>query len=235
MTGNRRRLPRRVLMAAIGTVVAIAVVSGAAAYATHPRFGEGTKAVIFGDSWTRGYAAEPIESGYAYGVAETFGWDATVDGSDGTGYVNRGQQDVGSFSERLSAIPTDESVELVLLQGGINDIASTQNLQLAPMAIRNAIHEVRVTYPNARIIILGPAPSELPYGNRLSDMDAYLREAAKVAGIGYISPLQGDWINEGNYAEVINEDAADHPSTAGHQYLSEKVVASLRNVIGHWI
>ena len=48
----------------------------------------------------------------------------------------------------------------------------------------------------------------------------------------YLSPIAENWITSANYHDVIDTSttARDHPSTAGHAYLADRVAADLRKL-----
>jgi hypothetical protein len=83
-------------------------------------------------------------------------------------------------------------------------------------------------YPDAAIVVLGPAPHELPVGAETARIDHDLGELAAGRGWWYISPVAAAWITEDNYLDVIDvEVGRKHPSTEGHRYLAEKLAAAL--------
>src|SRR5699024_1431503 len=50
-----------------------------------------TSMLVFGDSWTVGLAATTPTGGYAYLAGAALGWDTTVDGENGSGYLRPGE------------------------------------------------------------------------------------------------------------------------------------------------
>lgn len=186
----------------------------------------GAKAVFFGDSWTVGYAADPQSHGYAYLTGDQLGWDYTVKGDSGTGYINRGPNNTGNYIDRLRAFPVDPSVQVLVLQGGLNDSG-------APLADfynigRQTVIDARGRFPNAKIVMLGPAAASLPVSAGLSQVDYQLRSVAFDEGIYYVSPLSDHWIGTDNFEQVIDLSKKNHPSTQGHAFLAEKTVAAIR-------
>lgn len=189
----------------------------------------GTKTVIFGDSWTRGTGADVLEHGYAYLTGQTLGWDNRVMGVGGTGYVNPGPDNAGTFGQRIAALPEDRFARLVIMQGSIND--TTQDVAQVEPAALAAVDAMRAKFPSAQVVILGPAPNTtLPTGELVS-VDRSLRKVATAKGLPYISPVGERWIGPGNFATVIDRKQASHPSTAGHQYLAGKTVAALKALV----
>jgi len=214
---------RWVIRAAIGAVVIVGAVVGIA-IAQRPQYEEGTNVVFFGDSWTEGYSAEPHAKGFAYLVGEQMVWDFTVDGRAGTGYANGGNGGK-TFIDRMETV-TDTDAQLLILQGGLND--ESQPLPAVKRAISDTLEAAKFHYPNARIIVLGPAPSSLPLTDSLRAIDDALKSAASAQGIRYISPIAERWITRGNWANVISVEGLYHPSTAGHEYLASRLARDLK-------
>ncbi|EYR64251.1 hypothetical protein N866_13585 [Actinotalea ferrariae CF5-4] len=187
----------------------------------------GTRAVFVGDSWTAGFGINP-EAGYAPLAAAALGWDATYEAVSGTGYLNPGPGGEGTYADRVRATEPDPTVQLVVLQGGLND--RPENLMGLGAAVRDTLDAIGVTYPNARTIILGPAPSEVPASNVLLTIDNTLAAVAQERGVHHISPLGEQWITAENYADVIDPGNANHPSVEGHAYLAGRTVAALEAI-----
>lgn len=180
--------------------------------------------LVFGDSWTFGSAAEP-GMGYAYVLESMTGWDTTVAGVRGSGYLREGV-DGPTFGERIEALDGSLDPDLVIVQGSINDRL------LVPdgydRAVTSAWDALAARYPDARIVILGPAPHQLPVHRGTVWIDQRLGELAAKRGWWYISPLQEEWIQSWNYLDVIDTGLGQfHPSTAGHAYLAARLTQAL--------
>lgn len=181
--------------------------------------------LVFGDSWTYGSAATVPTEGYAYVLADLIGADTIVDGVRGSGYLKPGL-DGPAFGERIAALDPALDPDLVIIQGSINDRA--QGARGYREAVTAAWDALAATYPEAAIVVLGPAPHELPVGAETARIDRDLAELAGGRGWWYISPIAQDWITEQNYLDVIDvEVGRKHPSTAGHRYLAERLAAAL--------
>ena len=183
--------------------------------------------LIFGDSWTYGSAATLPTLGYAYLIGETLGWDTTVDGVRGSGYLKPGL-DGGSFGERIADLDPTLDPDLIIVEGSINDRVrfATQDYRGAVTA---AWDELEALYPDASIVILGPAPQVLPVETATAQIDDALTELAGARGWNYISPVDDEWITPENYRAVIDTSdiGRDHPSTDGHAYLAERLSESI--------
>ena len=238
--------PRRRTAWALGAtalaVVAIAAALlwrpwGAATPATPQAAGEGEGVVvtpaplvlpeqptvlIFGDSWTYGSAASDPALGYAYVVADEAGWSTVVDGVRGSGYLRPGI-DGPSFGDRIAVLDPSLRPDLVIVQGSIND--RREGAAGYTQAVDAAWDRLTEIYPDAQIVILGPAPQVLPVESETARIDRDLADRAAARGWWYISPIEDGWITDANYREIIDtsEVGRDHPSTAGHASLASRL------------
>lgn len=180
--------------------------------------------LIFGDSWTYGSAASDPTLGYAYVIAGLTGWNTTVDGVRGSGYLKPGL-DGPDYGTRIAALVIPET-DAIIIQGSIND----RRLPAAGYddAVNKAWDTLRAHYPNARIIVLGPAPDVLPVETATARIDRDLARLAAARGWWYISPIEENWITVDNYDTVIDTGAGrNHPSTRGHAYLAERLAEAI--------
>lgn len=240
-----RRRGRAVVLAAVLTASAFAVVLGAwrpwipaavdapvlsssEVVAVAPAaivLPENPRVLVFGDSWTYGEAASDRTLGYAYVLAELMHGETIVDGVRGSGYLRPGI-DGPDFGERIAALDPALDPDLVVIQGTIND--RREGAAGYREAVTAAWDALSATYPKAAIVVLGPAPHELPVGAGTARIDKDLTELAAARGWWYISPIAENWITEQNYLDVIDVDPGKkHPSTNGHRYLAEKVAEAI--------
>ncbi|KJL46764.1 hypothetical protein RS84_03404 [Microbacterium hydrocarbonoxydans] len=181
--------------------------------------------LVFGDSWTYGSAASEPTLGYAYVLAELLDGATTVNGIRGSGYLKPGI-DGPAFGERIAALDPALAPDLVIIQGSIND--REQGEAGYREAVNAAWDAMSAIYPEAQIVILGPAPHILPVGAGTARIDADLAALAAERGWWYISPIAENWITPENYLDVIDVDfGRRHPSTDGHRYLAERLAADL--------
>ncbi len=158
-------------------------------------------------------------------LGERLGWESTVDGVRGSGYLKPGL-DGGSYGERIAALDPALDPDLVIVEGSIND----RRLPAAGYrdAVTAAWDALAALYPDAAIVILGPAPQVLPVEETTARIDADLAALASARGWWYISPIAEEWITAENYAEVIDAGIGrEHPSTIGHGYLATRVAEAL--------
>ncbi|OAN43512.1 SGNH/GDSL hydrolase family protein [Microbacterium sp. H83] len=181
--------------------------------------------LVFGDSWTYGSAATEPTQGYAYVLADLLDGETIVNGVRGSGYLKPGL-DGPAFGERIAALDPALAPDLIVMQGSIND--REQGVAGYRDAVNAAWDALSATYPDATIVVLGPAPHELPVGAGTARIDTDLRELAGARGWWYISPIADEWITTQNYLSVIDvEVGRKHPSTDGHRYLAERLAAAL--------
>ncbi|HYI50310.1 MAG TPA: SGNH/GDSL hydrolase family protein [Microbacterium sp.] len=186
---------------------------------------EQARVLVFGDSWTYGSAASLPTLGYAYVLGQRLGWETTVDGVRGSGYLKPGL-DGGSYGERIAALDPALDPDLVIVEGSIND----RRLPAAGYrdAVTAAWDALAGLYPDADFVILGPAPQVLPVQETTARIDADLADLSAARGWWYISPIAEEWIGPDNYAQVIDTGIGrDHPSTNGHAYLATRVAEAL--------
>jgi len=186
----------------------------------------GTKTIIFGDSWTAGYTANPLSKGYAFSTIEALQLDGDVQGGPGTGYLNPGQAGT-TFSQRFATLPADPELDLLIIQGSVND----QNADKSTLGavVDKLIADAKAKFPTADLVILGPAPSDAPANPGIIQLDDIIRNRAKLASVHYISPLAEEWITTANEEQVIDQKT-QHPSNDGHAYLASKLVDSLKKL-----
>lgn len=181
--------------------------------------------LIIGDSWTYGAAASEPTLGYAYVLADLIGGDTIVDGVSGSGYLRPGSLGP-AFGVRISTLDPGLDPDAIIVQGSIND--RHEDLAALPAAVNAAWDALAAKFPDAPIVVFGPAPHQLPVGADTARIDRELAGLAASRGWWYISPVQERWITPQNYLDVIDvEVGRKHPSTAGHRYLAEKVAEAL--------
>jgi lysophospholipase L1-like esterase len=187
----------------------------------HPRV------LVFGDSWTYGSAATVPTEGYAYVLAGLLDGETIVEGVRGSGYLVPGLEGIGTFGARIVRLDADLAPDLIIVQGSINDRRSP--FDGYEDAVNSAWDALVALYPDTPTVILGPAPQVLPVEDATARIDRTLAALAAARGWPYVSPVTEDWITPENYGWVIDtgEIGRDHPTTAGHAYLAERVARAL--------
>ncbi|MDF3284673.1 SGNH/GDSL hydrolase family protein [Gordonia sp. N1V] len=183
-----------------------------------------TGVVFFGDSWVEGVGADPRTSGFAFVAGASIGRNLQVYGAGGVGYVNPGPNKQGAFSERMEKLANDPTVSLVILEGGINDLRNPSGVG---KGVRQLITVTHSKYPNAQIVVLGIVPTSIEQNSSLTQLCADIRYEAAMSGAYYVSPLDERWITAANLGEFLSDDN-NHPTTAGHAYIAQRLVQSLQ-------
>jgi len=189
-----------------------------------PRPGE--KVVFFGDSWTQGYSASPETSGYAYRVGQRLGVVAEVKSGRGSGYVNLGADNAGTYKDRLLPLPVDPDVRLLILQGSVNDLRYWK--QARPAAVE-AMTLAREKFPSAQIVVLAPAPAKAEDIDAVRTLSEQITSAASSLGLYVINPAARGWI-DGSNIDTIIDPVTRHPSTQGHAFLADKLLEALQEL-----
>lgn len=181
--------------------------------------------LVFGDSWTYGSAASVPTLGYAYVLADLIDGSTIVDGVRGSGYQKPGI-DGPDYRTRIDALDAGITPDAIIIEGSIND--RREDAAAFPAAVNAAWDALTAKFPDVPIVVLGPAPHELPVGASTGRIDRDLAALAAARGWWYISPVEDDWITPENYLDVIDVGVGrKHPTTAGHRYLAEKVAEAL--------
>ncbi len=186
--------------------------------------------LIFGDSWTVGLAASDSAHAYPAVTGDLLGWDTIVAGESGSGYLRSGELG-GSYPLRVLELDAGVSPDVIVLQGSIND--RFENLSYLPRAATTVWDHLMDLYPDAHLVVLGPAPHVLPVPAEITDIDSTLSALADAQGLDYISPLDEEWITAENFDVVIDTSpaGAHHPSDQGHALLATRLAGDLAQLV----
>lgn len=187
--------------------------------------------LIFGDSWTVGLAATTEYGGYAYLTGDLLDWPTVVAGESGSGYLRPGHAG-GTYGTRILALDPDIDPDIVVIQGSIND--RNQPFTGYSRAVRGAWAALEARFPDAQLVVLGPAPHLLPIDEGVQRADDLLQLNAAAEDLTYISPIDEGWITEENFDAVIDTSPEGnyHPSDAGHAHLADLLAAHLADLAG---
>jgi lysophospholipase L1-like esterase len=179
--------------------------------------------LVFGDSYTQGAGADPNTLGYAYQLGHQLGWNVTVDGVGGTGYVNPGPRKTGAFLDRLaSAAPGP--FDLIVLQGSSNDEREPL-ADLAP-AVDQTVLAFRAKYPTARIVLLGPIALYGSVPAPKAAVNDTLKDYAASHRLSFIDAIAESWFAHGESKTMANP-VNGHPSNEGHVRIRDRLVIDL--------
>lgn len=187
----------------------------------------GQRVLFVGDSFTEGTAATPLTQGYAYLAGAALGGNFVVNAGSGSGYVNPGVDDVGTFGDRIAKLPTANPPTLIIVQGSIND---QKYLAELPAASEETIAALRGKFPKAQIVMFGPIAGDPanPYSaDTIASVNTVLAATARALSVQYIDATLDPWVTTDN-AEVMIADDKVHPRTDGHKMIATRLVAALR-------
>jgi len=197
----------------------------AAANATSTSSAASVHDVLFvGASYTAGLGASPATEGYAYVVGREPGWQTQVNGVSGTGFLNPGPNGGQTFADRVAHLPTRPHPDLVVFQGGRNDV-NYPAAQLRAAAISTA-DLTRKRYPGAQIVFLGPIPAHVPAPPDQIAVATTLRSAAGACKAIFIDPIEQGWITPGNEEGFAGHVPA-HPDNNGYAYIAKRLLTDL--------
>jgi acyl-CoA thioesterase-1 len=143
--------------------------------------GTGTRVAVLGDSYTSAYGLDSPRDGYAYLLARSLGWNASIDGFPGTGFVADDGCPGERYGERVDRVPPD--AQLVLVEGGLNDVTGGAALGPAADAVLSALH-ARV--PAATLVVVGPPLVPAHRADDVRAVAAALSFSAAAHGATYV-------------------------------------------------
>jgi lysophospholipase L1-like esterase len=185
---------------------------------------ESPTVLMLGDSYMLGTGSnDRATSAWAPQVATALGWNATIDGIGGTGFtVGNPQDGTGRFVDRIRSHAA-QPFDLVFIEGGQNDhLASPEDLSAA---VNETITTVQAQWPDAEIIVMGPAAPQ-PLGDMLGRIANPIEREARALGALTINPVQAKWLTDEN-SPTFNLDNA-HVNQAGHDFIAGKVTEAVQ-------
>jgi hypothetical protein len=181
--------------------------------------------LFIGASYTAGLGATPRTEGYAYVVGRDPGWTARVDGVSGTGFLNPGPLGGETFADRVVKDPIHPHPDVVVFQGGRNDVAySSDKLRAAAIATAELTHK---RFIGAQVVFLGPIPAHVPAPADQLAVASTLRSAAAASKSVFIDPIEQGWITADNQEAYVGH-VAGHPDNDGYAYIAGHVLTDLK-------
>ncbi len=184
---------------------------------------------VIGDSWAAGAYADPGAT-YLQVAAAALGWSVHVDAADGTGYQTASSYGA-TYAKRAASIPASARADVVLIQGGSNDIG--RPAAKFPAAVEATVALVERRFPHAHVVLLGAGPDPWPVDANQRRIDADLRAAAKAEHVSFVSILSEAWVTSANRDDVISP-VHGHPTVVGHAYLGGRLAADLKALSAAW-
>ncbi len=202
-----------------------------------PPLPPGSKVLFIGDSWAEGVGASDKKNGnWAALTADHFGWERHIDGIGGTGFTRGGGAQGGAigtdnnqYINRLDRWTSNPAMvpNLVLFEGGLNDDRATPTA--LSQAVKDVVSKARTAWPQASVIVMGPAAPQ-PLGAMLLRMADPIRRAAISAGAFSINPVQASWFTKENSQQFLVPADGAHVNDAGHRYTSERLIAAIQDL-----
>ncbi|SOC89008.1 Lysophospholipase L1 [Curtobacterium sp. 314Chir4.1] len=194
--------------------------SDASASRTASAIARGSDVLIVGDSYTTGRGSYDGTHGWAQDLVAERGWDATIDGVPGTGYVNTGATKSTRWNY-LSRIERSDSIDpaLVIVQGSQNDwLVSADTLE---RRVERTLRTAKRQWPDAVVVAIGPSAPQ-PLARTTTGISDAVAAGARAAGVTYVDALDGRWFTTTNSASYAARDG-QHLNDAGYLYLAGRI------------
>lgn len=179
-------------------------------------------AAFLGDSYTAGTSAGGEQNRYASLVCAAKQWRCVINGQGGTGFTNPGPGTAGetAFLGRVEALGRTGAPAVVVVQGGTNDSGDIPAVQAAATEVFTSI---RSSYPEARIVAVGPVlPPAMDAARLTANRDA-ISQAATANGVQFVDPIAEQWITD----PTLYSDDDTHLNKDGYQVYADRLLTSI--------
>ena len=189
-------------------------------------------ALVISDSYTSGSGL--AETSYACAAVTTMGWLCKLAAEPGTGYisggtanrfpVNQGSGKSTSFGERIPHLAGMYKPDVVVLDGGRNDVFAPPADRLKVTA--STIWQAHQTWPNARIVYVVPRFLANPDDDLGSggDLAAQLKADSGVNDLVVVDPILG--FKDTDTKPLISADGTN-PNVNGERALASSLAKAL--------
>ena len=222
-----RRLLAAWLLAGLGMVTALAVVTGCAAdgngtpVASDQGSATGPTAAFYGDSYTLGTGASGPAKRWSTIVSAERGWNEVNPSVNGLGFVNKRDSRPGPdlVDQVISANP-----DIVMVTMGLNDnFSMPERADDIRAAITDDLTRLHEALPDARLIVVEPFWYADERPSSVERIIGWVRDAAAQVGADYI-PGASHWIE--GHPEWMAGDGL-HPNDDGYRALADRMDAEL--------
>lgn len=242
----RRRARGALVVAGVGSVVAVAAVvtsialgtptppppasEKAASYLATPKLKvESSIIVAIGDSYTGGSNAggsRGTASNWVVAAANKLRGEGkdiveVERGLGGSGYVNRGP--IGQVFGEMIPNNLNSDTDVVVFFGSINDQA--QPVEKVRAAADRAFVQAKQAAPNARFVVVSPAWMTAEVPDEIVAIRDTLKDLAVKHKFTFVDPIGDRWFQD--RPDLIGKDSV-HPTDAGHRFMAEKITPHLR-------
>ena len=177
-----------------------------------------TRIAVIGDSFTTG---SPMDSGppalWPALLSDDFA--VTAYAWSGTGYAATWVSPEGpsNFVTRVEQMP-DEGIDSLVFFGSIND--GLFGYDATREGADAAFVKARAKWPNATILVVGPASPIWPVPDSYLEARDATQDAARAGGLTFIDPIDAGWFD--GMPDLIGVDGI-HPNDQGHAYLADQM------------
>jgi lysophospholipase L1-like esterase len=185
------------------------------------------KRILFlGDSMTNGKLASSSAQGFAAMTANRLGVESKIVGFGDVGYAFPGVSGEGNFEEQAPKSLGNFKPDLVILQGGGNDVQESDTTLFA--AAMRLLGQIAERFPGVQCAMLGPVPTDTKMFATLSRPNFTLMRAATEGRVVFVNPLLERWMNPADLAEFVTSSSqGTYLNTQGHQLVMEMLVQTL--------
>ena len=189
-------------------------------------------ALVISDSYTSGSGL--AETSYACDAVRKMGWLCKLAAEPGTGFISGGNAnrfpiDKGtgkstSFGERISALARSYTPDIVILDGGRNDVFAPPSARFEVTG--STILQIRQTWPKARIVFVAPRFLTRPeddLGVNDDTVDA-LKKKADVKDLVVVDPILS--FKDSDTKRLISADGTN-PNRTGELALAAALADAL--------
>jgi lysophospholipase L1-like esterase len=139
----------------------------------------------------------------------------TVAAAVGSGYLQEGA--TGQTFEDLATQPTDIPYDVIVFFGSESDVADSTAVETAATA---AFTRVREAWPEARLLVIGPAWRDGVPPVSVIEASAGVERAATAAGTTFVDPLEENWFGAGP-GQLVSGDG--YPTDEGHRMMADRI------------
>ncbi|MGV9800979.1 SGNH/GDSL hydrolase family protein [Mycobacterium sp. NPDC003449] len=197
-------------------------------------------ALFIGDSYTEG----PSTPDLSYGCmsATRLGWECNIAAQGGTGYVSGGpghrlpandyDRPSTSFIERLPRLRELYRADIVILDGGRNDLQFDMNDVMQTFAY--TVTQVIEAWPNSHIVVIAPWFGNEPvirppaFAGRTvgEEFGTVLRSSPAFDNVDLIDPGALGWFTGMDVSPYLSDDGI-HPNFEGVKRIADLLTAAL--------
>lgn len=175
-----------------------------------------TRVAVISDSFTAGSGMDSGPASRWPELLASKGFDVAPYAVSGTGYAATLQTTSGTsnFVTRIADI-SDDNIQRLVFFGSIND--GFHDYETVHDAAAIAYSTAKDRWPDAQILVIGPASPSWPVPDRTITARDAVRDAAADADITFVDPIEESWFED--QPDLIGMDTV-HPTDEGHEYLS---------------